>query len=80
MQINFVGRIEYNIMSLYFDGRCNIPVIVMGETGCGKTRLVRFMCALQNPETKRSTMIIMKVLLPSRKLYFGKVKNNMLVA
>ena len=24
--------------------RCNIPVVVMGETGCGKTRLIRFMC------------------------------------
>ena len=24
--------------------RCKIPVVVMGETGCGKTRLIRFMC------------------------------------
>ena len=24
--------------------RCNIPVVVRGETGCGKTRLIRFMC------------------------------------
>ena len=24
--------------------RCGIPVVVMGETGCGKTRLIRFMC------------------------------------
>ena len=24
--------------------RCNIPVVVMGETGCGKTRLIQFMC------------------------------------
>ena len=26
--------------------RCNIPVVIMGETGCGKTRLVRYMCAI----------------------------------
>ena len=23
--------------------RCNIPVVIMGETGCGKTRLIRYM-------------------------------------
>ena len=27
--------------------RCGIPVVIMGETGCGKTRLVRYMCQLQ---------------------------------
>ena len=32
--------------------RCNIPVIVMGETGCGKTRLIRYMCGLQAGPTK----------------------------
>ena len=26
--------------------RANIPVVMMGETGSGKTRLIRFMCAL----------------------------------
>lgn len=30
--------------------RCGIPVVIMGETGCGKTRLVRFMCDLQKPQ------------------------------
>jgi hypothetical protein len=24
--------------------RSNIPVVIMGETGCGKTRLIAFMC------------------------------------
>ena len=42
--------------------RCNIPVIIMGETGCGKTRLVKFLCALQTPEaSSMNTMVIMKV-------------------
>ena len=27
--------------------RCGIPVVIMGETGCGKTRLVRYMCQLR---------------------------------
>ena len=24
--------------------RCKIPVVIMGETGCGKTHLIRYMC------------------------------------
>ena len=49
---------------LHFDmfGRCDIPVIIMGETGCGKTRLVKFMCALQSPPgVEVNNMILMKV-------------------
>ena len=50
--------------------RCNIPVIVMGETGCGKTRLVKFLCALQIPprtvhapqKKQETTMVLVKVL------------------
>ena len=47
--------------------RCNIPVVIMGETGCGKTRLIRFMCdtvALSaGGRTECVTnMLIMKVL------------------
>ena len=45
--------------------RCNIPVVIMGETGCGKTRLIRFMCdlAAQGSKSKDKTtnMLIMKV-------------------
>ena len=46
--------------------RCNIPVVVMGETGCGKTRLIRFMCdmiALGIGGRKKCVrnMLIMKV-------------------
>ena len=34
----------------------------MGETGCGKTRLVKFMCQLQCPmEDNKTNLIIMKV-------------------
>jgi len=42
--------------------RCNIPVIVMGETGCGKTRLIKFMCDLWKPPgAEVKNMILMKV-------------------
>ncbi|XP_062570768.1 E3 ubiquitin-protein ligase rnf213-alpha-like isoform X2 [Saccostrea cucullata] len=50
------------MMAIYMRFRCNIPVIVMGETGCGKTRLIKFLCALQCPpgaEIKK--MAVMKV-------------------
>lgn len=42
--------------------RCNIPVIVMGETGCGKTRLIKFLCALQCPPgVVINNMVVIKV-------------------
>lgn len=42
--------------------RCDIPVVIMGETGCGKTRLVQFMCQLQCPDVKNvQNMFVMKV-------------------
>ncbi|KAK7465937.1 hypothetical protein BaRGS_00037515, partial [Batillaria attramentaria] len=50
------------ILAIYMRFRCNIPVIIMGETGCGKTRLVKFMCALQTPkQAATSTVVLMKV-------------------
>ncbi|XP_060951524.1 E3 ubiquitin-protein ligase rnf213-beta [Limanda limanda] len=41
--------------------RCGIPVVIMGETGCGKTRLVRFLCALQREERPMENMVLVKV-------------------
>ncbi|XP_048239631.1 E3 ubiquitin-protein ligase rnf213-alpha-like [Haliotis rufescens] len=50
------------ILAIYMRFRCGIPVIIMGETGCGKTRLVKFMCALQcMPGSDMKNMVIMKV-------------------
>ncbi|XP_071112725.1 E3 ubiquitin-protein ligase rnf213-alpha-like isoform X2 [Haliotis cracherodii] len=50
------------ILAIYMRFRCGIPVIIMGETGCGKTRLVKFMCALQcMPGSDIENMVIMKV-------------------
>ena len=40
--------------------RCGIPVVIMGETGCGKTRLIKFMCDLAAQGTGMRNMLIMK--------------------
>ena len=54
------------LIHLVFLHRCNIPVVIMGETGCGKTRLIRYMCDLvahscKNGEAHVRSMLIMKV-------------------
>ncbi|XP_071112375.1 E3 ubiquitin-protein ligase rnf213-alpha-like [Haliotis cracherodii] len=50
------------ILAIYMRFRCGIPVIIMGETGCGKTRLVKFMCDLQcMPGSDIQNMVIVKV-------------------
>ncbi|XP_062570766.1 E3 ubiquitin-protein ligase RNF213-like isoform X2 [Saccostrea cucullata] len=52
------------MLAIYMRFRCNIPVIVMGETGCGKTCLIKFLCSLQCPaglEGEMNTMTLMKV-------------------
>ena len=41
--------------------RCGIPVVIMGETGCGKTRLIRYMCDLKKQGADTDNMLIMKV-------------------
>ena len=44
-----------------FVDRCRIPVVIMGETGCGKTRLIRFMCNLASQGSGHRNMLILKV-------------------
>ena len=53
-----------NISMPYSIHRVEIPVIIMGETGCGKTKLIDFMSKLQVPTALKdeiNTMIIVKV-------------------
>lgn len=59
---------RYQVTFYLFCFRCNIPVVLIGETGCGKTRLVRYMCQLQaklkmSPQSRDSpqTFFILKV-------------------
>ena len=37
------------LLAIYMRFKCNIPVIIIGETGCGKTRLVEYLCELLAP-------------------------------
>lgn len=49
------------ILAIHMRFQCNIPVIIMGETGCGKTRLVQFMCDLLKTDKKRKNLIVVRV-------------------
>ncbi|KAM9716156.1 E3 ubiquitin-protein ligase rnf213-beta [Menidia menidia] len=49
------------MLAIHMRFRCGIPVVVMGETGCGKTRLVRFLCALQRERRPVENMVLVKV-------------------
>lgn len=49
------------MLAIHMRFRCGIPVIIMGETGCGKTRLVRFLCDLQREGKKVQNMKLVKV-------------------
>ena len=46
---------------LFSTSRCDIPVVIMGETGCGKTRLIRYMCDLARHGRNLKNMLIIKV-------------------
>lgn len=49
------------MLAIHMRFRCGIPVVIMGETGCGKTRLVRFLCALARDERPIENMVLVKV-------------------
>ena len=49
------------MLAIHMRLRCGIPVIIMGETGCGKTRLIKFMCALRAGWTGVHNMVLVKV-------------------
>ncbi|XP_072098539.1 E3 ubiquitin-protein ligase rnf213-alpha-like isoform X2 [Mobula birostris] len=49
------------MLAIHMRFRCEIPVIIMGETGCGKTRLIKFLCDLQKGSCKTDNMKLVKV-------------------
>ncbi|XP_048179403.1 E3 ubiquitin-protein ligase RNF213 isoform X1 [Corvus hawaiiensis] len=49
------------ILAIEMRFRCNIPVVIMGETGCGKTRLVKFLCQLRRSLVEVENMKLVKV-------------------
>lgn len=49
------------ILAIEMRFRCGIPVIIMGETGCGKTRLIKFLSDLKRGSVEAETMKLVKV-------------------
>ncbi|KAM9843458.1 E3 ubiquitin-protein ligase rnf213-alpha-like [Aulostomus maculatus] len=49
------------ILAIHMRFRCGIPVIIMGETGCGKTRLIKFLCELRRSGTATENLKLIKV-------------------
>ncbi|KAL1264673.1 hypothetical protein QQF64_005028, partial [Cirrhinus molitorella] len=49
------------MLAIHMRFRCEIPVIIMGETGCGKTRLIRFLCDLQREGRDVKNLKLVKV-------------------
>ncbi|XP_008588585.1 PREDICTED: E3 ubiquitin-protein ligase RNF213, partial [Galeopterus variegatus] len=49
------------ILAIEMRFRCGIPVIIMGETGCGKTRLIKFLSDLRRSGADAETMKLVKV-------------------
>ncbi|XP_067940325.1 E3 ubiquitin-protein ligase RNF213-like [Watersipora subatra] len=50
------------ILAIHQRLRVNIPVIIMGETGCGKTMLIDFMTKLQVPTELKDEIQTMEIL------------------
>ncbi|XP_060763768.1 E3 ubiquitin-protein ligase rnf213-alpha-like isoform X2 [Neoarius graeffei] len=49
------------ILAIHLRFESDIPVIIMGETGCGKTRLVQFMCDLLRSGKQTQNLIVVRV-------------------
>lgn len=49
------------MLAIHMRFRCDIPVIIMGETGCGKTRLIKFLCELRRSGVATENMKLVKV-------------------
>ena len=49
------------ILAIYMRFRCDIPVVIMGETGCGKTRLIEYLCLLMGRGKTLQNKKIVKV-------------------
>ncbi|KAG8507497.1 LOW QUALITY PROTEIN: E3 ubiquitin-protein ligase RNF213 [Galemys pyrenaicus] len=49
------------ILAIEMRFRCGIPVVIMGETGCGKTRLIQFLSGLRRSTADTETLKLVKV-------------------
>ncbi|KAL1265130.1 hypothetical protein QQF64_003157, partial [Cirrhinus molitorella] len=49
------------MLAIHMRFRCGIPVIIMGETGCGKTRLIKFLCEMHRSGVATDNIKLVKV-------------------
>ncbi|XP_025026630.1 E3 ubiquitin-protein ligase RNF213, partial [Python bivittatus] len=49
------------ILAIEMRFRCGIPVVLMGETGCGKTRLIKYLCEMRKCGANADNMKLVKV-------------------
>nr|XP_046270196.1 E3 ubiquitin-protein ligase rnf213-alpha isoform X2 [Scatophagus argus] len=49
------------MLAIHMRFRCGVPVIIMGETGCGKTRLIKFLCELRRSGVATENLKLVKV-------------------
>ncbi|XP_034144887.1 E3 ubiquitin-protein ligase rnf213-alpha isoform X2 [Esox lucius] len=69
------------MMAIHMRFRCGIPVIIMGETGCGKTRLIKFLCELRRSGAPTENMKLVKVHGgTTSKMIYNKVREAEVVA
>ena len=58
-ELNFNNCLK--MMAIHLRFRYNIPVMIMGETGCGKTRLIKYLCDLHLYQDMKNLKILMHV-------------------
>uniref|UniRef100_W5N459 RING-type E3 ubiquitin transferase n=1 Tax=Lepisosteus oculatus TaxID=7918 RepID=W5N459_LEPOC len=69
------------MLAIHMRFRCGIPVIIMGETGCGKTRLIKFLCELRRSGAPSQNMKLVKVHGgTSAEMIYTKVREAMSLA
>ena len=49
------------LLAIYMRLKAKIPVVIMGETGCGKTRMIKYLCDLIRGQKHVKNMILTKV-------------------
>ena len=49
------------LLATFMRMKASIPVVIMGETGCGKTRMIKYLCDILRADKNCKNMILMKV-------------------
>ncbi|XP_037112942.1 E3 ubiquitin-protein ligase rnf213-alpha isoform X6 [Syngnathus acus] len=69
------------MLAIHMRFRCGIPVIIMGETGCGKTRLIKYLCELRRNRVAAENMKLVKVHGgTSSQMIYAKVRESEAIA